>query len=224
MKRFYLFVFIIFFTVKSYDYPLVIDFSSISSSAYLEKFSEERPFLGNLGRIGSIKLKKDYFYPLKKEPLHFCTNTLSYQTSKNKTYYQLPFNIKKLKEYSLKSNLVWFYYKRWKVDSSFLSYFSFYYLLNKKWSTALTYLNLTKQKTFMTMYKEEAETPNVFLKIPANGLDWGLYLTGQSLFFGMFGGLNIGLSCEVETNQQMLSLKFEYHAIPYGGIRATFSF
>ena len=224
MKRFYLFVFIIFFTVKSYDYPLVIDFSSISNSAYLEKYLEERPFLGSLGRIGSIKFNGDDFHPLKKEPPHFYTKAFTYQPSKNKTYYQLPFKIKNLKEYALKSNSGWFYYKRWKVDSSFRSDFSFYYLLNKKWSTALTYLNLTKQKTFMTKYKEEAETPNVFLKIPANGLDWGLYLTGQSLFFGMFAGLNIGLSCEIETNQQMISLKFDYHAIPYGGIRATFRF
>lgn len=224
MKRLYLFIFIFFFSVKSYSYPLVIDFSSQSCSTYLEKYLEEKPFWGSLGRIGSIKFNRDDFHPLKKEPLHFYTNAFSYQTIKNKTYYQLPFNIKKLKGYTLKRNLDWLYYKRWKVDSCFRSDFSFFYLLNKKWSTALTYLNLMKQKTFMTMFKEEAETPNVFLKIPANGLDCGLYLTGQSLIFGMFAGFNVGLSCEIETNQQMISLKFEYHAKPYGGFRATFSF
>ena len=224
MKKFYLFIFIIFFTVKSYGYPLVIDFNSISCSTYLEKYLEEKPFLGSLERMGLIKFNRDYFYPLKKEPLNFYTKAFSYQPKKNRTYYQLPFYVKNIKEYILKINSGLFYYKRWKIDSNFRSDFSLYYLLNKKWSTALTYLNLTKQNTFMTKYKEEAEKPSLFLKIPANGLDWGLYLTGQSLFFGMFAGLNIGLSCEIETIQQMISLKFEYHAIPYGGIRATFSF
>ena len=224
MRRFYLFIFIFFFSVKSYGYPLVIDFNSTSFSTYLEKYLDEKPFWGSLGRIGSIEFNGGYFHPLKKDPLLFYTKDFSYQTSKSKTYYQLPFNIKKLNEYTLKSNFDWFYFKRWKVDSRFRSDFSFFYLLNKKWSTALTYLNLTKQKTFMSMFKEEAETPNVFLKIPANGLDCGLYLTGQSLIFGMFGGFNVGLSCEIETNQQMISLKFEYHAGPYGGFRATFSF
>lgn len=224
MKKLYLFIYIFFFIAKIYGYPLFIDYNSITNSNHLEKYREEKPFSRSLKPLNRINLEKHYFSVLEKETMDFHSHNSKFPNIIKEKYKNLTFSIKTLKEFTIKNDLYCFYYKKWKIDSSFPSDFTFYYLLNKKWSTAITYLNLTKKTTFIPTYKEEAENSKLIFKIPANGLDWGLYLTSHSLFVGLFAGINIGMSFGIETNKEIALLNFEYNIIPYGGIRAALHF
>lgn len=224
MQKLYLFFYIFFFAAHAYDYPLLIDFSSISSGNSMEKYIEKNLLRRSFNLKNPIQSDRYSFNSLKKQPMDFYNNYSQYPTVTKKGYNNLIKREKTLQETLFKRDSGWFYYKKWKVDSGFPSDLSLYYFLNKNWSTALTYLNLSKRNPSSPQYVQEAEDFHIFFKTPANGLDWGFYLTSRSFLIGLFAGMNIGISCGIGYQSEIASFEIDTNLVPYGGIRASFHF